>query len=327
MGLLIKDKGVIKMLNRLNNTRARKITLVTMIAFLLAPLCALGGSVFMKNGYIIQGTITKLIKNEETKKVEIVVVSYGNGEVQIHSRFIETWILDKTEEARINRKRVLQKNGAAAKGSPSDNVMAVKELELPGFDAFDLKNGISAAPNGGILPNQPGDGVNPGGKPDGMEAFNPFEVVEREYVALGENQELGNGLYGSLPVGWHLEKNEDGAWVMEGPAANDGQVVPRIAGIVFDRKMSRDTQLALAREEVRKVFANFQVLDEGYCELGVKKGFEIFGRGEYQQKPCHVRQLLVWHQNLTWMFNCVWGAEKDSEAQIEASMQSLEFTQ
>ena len=53
-----------------------------------------GGTVFLKNGYVIQGQITA---SDDTR----VVVNWNNGSTTIYRRFIDEVILDASEEAAI----------------------------------------------------------------------------------------------------------------------------------------------------------------------------------------------------------------------------------
>ena len=64
---------------------------VTALIVLAAP-GLYAGSVFMKNGYIIQGPIVDYTD-------EVVVLGWSNGKAYIHKRFYESVDLDSAEQA------------------------------------------------------------------------------------------------------------------------------------------------------------------------------------------------------------------------------------
>src|SRR5687767_33985 len=52
------------------------------------------GSIFMKNGYIIQGPIVE-------RSDESIVMGWPNGKVTIHKRFVDNVVYEATEEKRL----------------------------------------------------------------------------------------------------------------------------------------------------------------------------------------------------------------------------------
>ena len=263
--------------------------LVVMCWAVVAP----AGSVFMKNGYIVQGPVVEHTTQE-------VVVEWPNGRVTIQSRFVEHVVLDPGEE-----KRLREKEAPAAAEVTSH--------------AEELDRDI-------VLPSNPEDlfsNRKPGSDQVGMEPGAAVTVLPT--VELGERQEIMSGLSGSLPQGWSLRLEGD-SWVAEGPGDSSASGLRcRIAGGYFKKQMGRRSQLRLAKEEAQASFLNWQVIEEGYREISFREGYEIYGCGEHEGRKFQVRQIVVWVTDGVWLVSCVWPAKSDAAAAVEWFLQTLSF--
>ena len=272
------------------DVRVRRVVTIGLV--LLCAAVLQGGTVFMKNGYLVQGPVTELTP-------ELVVISWPYGEVTIHRRFYESVQLTPEEEKQLEERR----KQASAPSVPED----VPELNITLGDPMELFSGAKQSPGTDVpVPQDPTVEVLP--------------IVE-----LGERQELFPSLRGSLPQGWIL-RMEDGVWVAEGPPDERTGNRPRIAGTVVDGRLSRRVQIALAKEEVERSFSGWRVVDEGLREVGLHEGYEICGRGEHGGVEFHVRQILAWVGDGAWIFSCAWQGESEVARVIEWCVQTFEFT-
>jgi hypothetical protein len=274
------------------HTRARFVGVATIVVLLAAASGVSGGSVFMKNGYIVQGPIAD-------NTPEHVVVEWPKGRVVIPRRFVLNVVLDATEERKIQERHVERPAETASFEGTLD-----LELYLPPDPAE-------------LMPGRRPSGTDTGGRET------PAPVVLPS-VELVERQELSPTLSGSLPLGWTLHRERD-AWVAEGPAHPGSGRKPRIAGTVLARDVNRRAQIALALEETQKTFGNWQTVEEGYREVGMREGYEIAGHGEHDGVEVQARQLVAWVGDRAWLISCVWPSESDAARQIEWCLQTFEF--
>ena len=80
-----------------------------------------------------------------------------------------------------------------------------------------------------------------------------------------------------------------------------------------------------SREEARESFRNWQIIEEGFREIGFHEGYEIYGRGEHGGQEFQVRQIVVWTTEGAWLVSCVWPSKSDAAAPIEWFLQTLSF--
>ncbi len=246
----------------------------------------------MKNGYIVQGPVAD-------RTPEQVVVEWPNGRVIIPRRFIDTVKLDAEDKKKIEERHA-RTNEAAAQ---NEDILETNVELPPDPHEFFTDKRVSGSET--HVQEQPAPVVLP-------------------TVELGERQEIMTALTGSLPVGWTLRREQD-AWVAEGPEGEESGGRARIAGMVFSEALGRRTQIALAREEAGRIFANWDVVEEGRRELGFHEAYEIYGRGEHNGTELRIRQILAWPGDVVWLFSCTWPAEGDNARVMESCLQTLDF--
>ena len=98
---------------------SRFICALVILGILLSPGMVYSGSVVLKNGHVINGTI--IVSDEEK-----IIMSWGNGRTTIYHRFIES--ISLTEEEKLN----IQEYRSAQSGSISNKVS--DSIQLPEFN-------------------------------------------------------------------------------------------------------------------------------------------------------------------------------------------------
>lgn len=180
---------------------------------LAVPAVVEGGSVFLKNGYILQG---KIVERGEG----CVVLGWQNGTMTIEDRFIDEVLLDPSEEAALELKRLEE-----------------EEARLRANEAVFVESALSLGAAGVVkLPESYGDILGPGRTPviavespavdlaesrstDEAVAVDPVvetPVVEVERVTAADfskNFSPGFGLTMTVPEHWVTHAGEERATV------------------------------------------------------------------------------------------------------------------
>ncbi len=262
------------------------------------------GSIFMKNGYIIHGSIKEVVEDPATNQLVAVVIGWENGRVKLLSRFIENVVFDAGEKENLEAQA---KEDAMADDGSEDLVerdILLPPLPVDPMAIFREQRQPSLAPGSTAPSELPGGGASA--------------------VALGERRKIFRGLYASLPQGWTLSTMPD-AWVIEGPRGEASGAMARMAGTMFTRELTRRAQTTAAADQIKKAFSDWTLLDEGPREMGLQEAYEIVSRGAHGGVTYQVRQILAWVGKVTCMVNCVWTEESGAAAQIESCLQSFEF--
>ncbi len=262
------------------------------------------GSVFMKNGYIIHGSIKEVVEDPKTNQLSAVVIGWENGKVTLMARFIESVVYDPGE-----KESLAESAKAAATSESTPGEVVERNIPLPTLPVDPLQ----------VLRQEP----RPEAKPV-VETPARTEGPGAGAVALGERRKIFRGLYASMPQGWTVSTTAD-AWVIEGTRDAASGTTPRIAGAVFGQELNRRAQMAAAVEQVKKTFSNWSLVEEGPREVGLKEGHEITSRGVHDGATYQIRQILAWVGKFTYLVNCVWAADSGVAPQIEGCLQSFEF--
>ena len=307
---------------------------VALGAVLAAP-DAQAGSIFMKNGYIIQGPIVEFSEGVEGA----VVLGWPNGKVTIYRRFVEKVDFEPGEERNVR---------------PADSVVVVPEEVLvnPGMDEElpqslpelvklvkldpKLVDPHSATPSlDPVAP--PGDlghevvGVKP---PDGVSPVEP--------VASGKPPETDplagramNGKWGfSLepPKGWK-QADVEGCVTWSGPSGPDGfSPSINITSIPKGTLKWEDACRGL-REDQKIPLRGYRLLKEESTELSNRPAFRVAGRGEStgmsaaSGKKVTVRQVLVEKGDRLWLISTFVGegSPENLDDTLDRSVQSFQL--
>lgn len=286
----------------------------------LTFLCAdrlSAGSVFMKNGYIIQGPVVD-------RDDDSVVLGWDNGKVRIYQRFIESVSYEAGEENRLDenaRARLAEERAVEEILAETEEEEPVDEelpadvnvlLEMYGRATLlgDGSDGATTAPAGGESGTVPTD-IEPVDDqdlpevpdvPDGASA-NDGGTPSVDVRVLAPPSGGGN-LAAALthrsgdfswrpPHGWELRERAEVTEV-RGPTATDGSQ-PSINVVELPRGgASWDATVEMVKDESRQLLENFEVLGEGELTLGENLvGYELIVKGTLGETTRVVRQLLV----------------------------------
>jgi len=140
---------------------------VAVCFFIFSASLARAGSIFMKNGYIIQGPIVEYTKGTEGA----VVLGWPNGKMTIYSRFVERVDFEPGEEKNIRASK--------AKSEEFEEVLVTQEVEVELPEKLEelvkiynlpssLLEGHSAAPVSLAPGEVPGDEKQPGETPNSI---------------------------------------------------------------------------------------------------------------------------------------------------------------
>jgi len=324
--------------------RSGRIGLAALVGFVsvLVFVCAVAnaGSVFMKNGYIIQGNI---VERDEAS----VVLGWSNGKVSIARRFIEAVAYDPGEEKRLEDEDSLRKQKVDAAADDATLLATSNDtmIELPstleelmqtyGHSGQQPGGGGNAqVPPGGATPPQGGDGSTPTinvpvgpNAGQGTGVTTPV-VVLRPDDQLGERvNDADRALSLRPPKGWTALSTE-AAFQVYGQRGPDG-FRPSINVVAFPKGPLGTTEyVELLKEENGRSMKDFEVLHEGPRKLGSQDAYEIVGRGSHRGTTAFVRQLLVPGAEKLWFVSAF---TKDQDASgafslTEESLKSLEFS-
>jgi hypothetical protein len=180
---------------------------ITAAAFLCLILGSAGaahaGSVFLKNGYILQGRIVE-------RGEGVVVLGWQNGRVTIHDRFIDEVLLDPSEEEMIRRRKELEAVEAERSAVEMEN------LDLASNEVISLPDSYESILGGGAVgiatTDDPG-GAEPTGVPiqpigtgetpsdAGIDRIPNPSPEEKFFPALGVALKV--------PEGWRVDERVD----------------------------------------------------------------------------------------------------------------------
>jgi hypothetical protein len=300
---------------------------VALALVVLAAPCLHAGSVFMKNGYIIQGPIVDVDE-------EVVVLGWSNGKAYIHKRFYESVNLAPEEEAEIERRR-LEASELDSNSTPEDEIVITGNVddelpadfqELVSIVVPDLMDGDTGTDSGFLVdPQDLIDGsFDPVSDPAMVDTVE--HLAPRQYVS-----EIGVSL--SPPTGW---VREDGAgnvrWT--GDAQSD-QFLPSL--VIVAAAVTTEWSLEDALESLRKdpvaVLEDFDVVEANELTIGGREAHKIIGRGVAErsedsgESSLQVTQILVPSEHQYWIITTFTSEATDTETQaaIRQAAESVEF--
>jgi hypothetical protein len=281
------------------------------------------GTVFMKNGYIIQGPVV----NQE---LGMVVLGWPYGKVTIYRRFYDNVVLEPGEA------EIIARNQAAAEYSDED---AEEEIVIKEGDALP-ENFAELAKRFDLIPTAPLD-------PTETIEVDPFQDpqsdVETEVTQLpdapflADRQEIkGLGLSIEPPKGWSQVETETGVrWV--GQAQQDA-FIPSI--VVTSGPVTRhwnvDEARAALREDPKEAIGSVEVVSEEEIRIEDRVAYQVVSQGPVQpeahegqgadsQTTLSLRQVLVPGGERFWLVSTFStdNSDVDSVLALEQSLQSL----
>lgn len=284
------------------------------LAFLAALALALAAagrtdaaSIFMKNGYILQGPVVE--RGEET-----LVLGYPNGRVFLAKRFIESVAYDPGEEKRLVEEESLKKQLAAEVGeSRLESLTSMDDVvELPST-LEELMRSYSAPDRGassGSASTDPGT-VTALSQVPGVDPFPPSDggpvpvavVVPRPDDQLGERYpDPTRGLSLQPPRSWTVQPT-DAALILSGRSA-PGALPPSINVLVLSRgAMSPEEYAEQLKKENAQGLEGYELVREGPRNIGSRTAYEVVGKGSFRGKTAFVRQILVMDADQVWLLS------------------------
>jgi hypothetical protein len=319
---------------------ARKICgscLAVAFAALLTPAPAEAGSIFMKNGYIIQGPIVEYSEGTDGS----IVLGWPNGKLTIYRRFVEKIDLDPSEEK--NLKAAVEAKGQEA---PDEVVVKSSEEELPTklvdlVDRIGLPRALvdGARPEARLDPGEektpkapdaalPSDGKAPAPAAGGAdEAVTAVAVVKPpEAPALGRRVTApGWGFSLQPPGGWRQAETE-GCVSWTGPV--DGGFLPSMNVVSCPRGVLTWEEACRAlREDQAAAVAEHQVIAEETFQFKGLKGYRLAARGKAgKDRLIEVHQMMVEKGDRVWILSTFSG-EAPGQTLAQGLQQSLQTFQ
>ncbi|MBI4583422.1 MAG: hypothetical protein HY717_05300 [Planctomycetes bacterium] len=277
------------------------------LGFLLSFAPALwveAGSVFMKNGYIIQGPI---VDQDET----MIVMGWQNGKVFIYRRFLETVVLDPEEEAAIAKKKAKASHPVEAEPEPALIQSSNPEEDLPpNFEAV-VKNlmpegGKNAARGETSVPVAPFSGAGTSPEAAGSSAA-PKEtwpgtvagtegppstppsvevgVIPPENKGTGARQEVAE-LAVSLepPAGWFRENGGEEGVRWAGTRQEDAFAPSLVIVSAAVNEWNLEDARKALYEDPKEVLADFSIVKEEEKLIQGRRVLQFIGQGEVGMK-------------------------------------------
>lgn len=181
--------------------RIATIAAVSLILALGGAGTASAGSVFLKNGYILQGRIVE-------RGEGVVVLGWQNGRVTIHDRFIDEVLLDPAEEEMIRRKKELE---AAEK---AETALAMENFDLASNEVISLPDNYETilGRSASTTMQSPIPGTTPG---TSTQSPIPSTTPQTHVGTLPNPSELEKlfpalGIALQVPNGWKVQESGDG---------------------------------------------------------------------------------------------------------------------
>jgi hypothetical protein len=320
-------------------------------ACLVSALCLLAaspagaGSIFMKNGYIIQGPIVEHSEGADGR----IVMGWQNGKVTIYKRFIERVDFEPGEEK--NAKIV----EAAAVAIPEEIIVTpAVEDELPQTlsEMVKIVNLPQSLIDGPVnLPQTSGEGG--AGKDHGTEAGSwggestEVSVVPNPVDGQAENPPADEtqgtvasptprvseprwGFSLEPPTGWKQEEIQ-GCVSWSGAAGVEGFAPSLNVASISVGALSWDEACAALREDQAAAFKDYQFVAEEKLDLGGRPAYRITGRGLHSRgessTPVAVRQAIVERGGKLWLISTfsTTDAPEDLAVLLDRTVHSLQF--
>lgn len=321
----------------------RLLVLVAPLVWLGGPLDA--GSIFMKNGYILQGPVVDVTD-------AAVVLGWENGKVSVARRFIDSVAYDAGEQQRIERVRQQKLEEEQRAEEIAMESFTRREFdELPADLEVFLRQYGEGVPKDGAAPSgeeevlvavspaadSAADSVAedaPTGEPDDSTWSTDVAVVERPEPEVVEETRVGlddGAVSLRVPPGWTTERRGE-ALVLSSPESGErGGVRPSLNVLRLDAGgLSVEECVVEAKTEQSQLLSGYEVVTEQPREVGDGvSGHEIVARGSFEGQPVVVRQLFVPYGDSVWLLSGFsHGISEDPTfARIEGAIASVEFGQ
>lgn len=282
------------------------------------------GSIFMKNGYIIQGPIVERSEGD-------IVLGWPNGKILIHRRFVDSIVYEQAEEKRLAEDEAQHaKEAQPGEESPLQIESLGESEDLPSDIDTIMKvyviNTKAGSAGGAEAGQGTGDSASGGAGQTG-EDQGTAAIVPRPDELLGERvSDESLAVSFKPPKGWTTERKL-GVFEAVGTAGPDGFRPSFNVTTVAKGPLSGSDYAALLKEEDARVLSDFELLGEGPREVGAEKAHEVIGRGVRAGRTASIRQLVVEKGETLWLVSVFVPAQGGNAvaSQIEESLKTFEL--
>jgi len=284
--------------------------LAAFVAGLGAPPDAGAGSVFMKNGYIIQGRVVKQTPDE-------VVLSWPNGSITVANRFIESVVLDPGDRVKPPDEGTAGPKGAAEPRGPRAEVVLPADLDGLIHEISARSRATGAPGPTPVIATTPGGPESarivagtPEPKPETPAVSadpRPVPVVTPSVEDRTVLRDVGasDGSFTlRIPEDWSFRELGQGAWQVTGPGAAPGKAARISVVAVEGIERSLAEQIAICRRAEGE-FAGLEITRETRREIGLTLGFEAIGTIERDGARFGLRRILVPAGDRAYVIACV----------------------
>ncbi|MGH9362219.1 MAG: hypothetical protein ACRD2T_09895, partial [Thermoanaerobaculia bacterium] len=275
---------------------------------LLAAGAADAGSVFMKNGYIIQGPI---VEHSEAA----VVLGWTNGKLTIYRRFLEKVEFEPGEEKKVSAQPAeapapqpdeLVRVESADDELPPDLGTIIKQYDLPTALIESRLPSGTGEPQTGTAP--PADAVA-GGPPEvapappGGESVPGVEAAPVPAPRTGVDVPAGAPLAATAgepswgftlkpPAGWRSARAEGCVSWTGDPSASGFSPSLNVTSVKRGSLKWEEACRAL-REDQKSPLRSYELVAEEPVEIGGLPAFQVVGKGESGAGPGPGRRVVV----------------------------------
>ncbi|MEM7235305.1 MAG: hypothetical protein AAF517_24225 [Planctomycetota bacterium] len=313
--------------------RALRVVIAAAALWFASAGTAHAGSLFMKNGYIIQGPIVDFDD-------ESYVLGWDNGKVTVFRRFVESIAYDPGEKERLDEQKRLQADEDAATKFVLEEVGSQTE-ELDDLPA-DLDVYLR------LYQHELESKIRPTGTPEtttqvvvtppetSVESTPETHVeVATPEASAGLSKTRVQNTTESLsllpPMGWVVKSVENVELCVQGPKPEDGRAPSSFNVVSLPKgELSPEDCIALMREAHEGIFGEeLQILSESKEERFGERVFQMVGRGTAQGRSMVFQQWLLPREGKLWLISAFTsgdGGPSDQEfAVVQRSLDSLQF--
>ncbi len=294
------------------------------------------GSIFMKNGYIIEGRIVD--RNDDG-----LILGWPHGKMTIAHRFVDSVNFEVGEEERLTLLEEARQ-AAASDDDGSGQISLLSETadaeELPA--SLDLLISKMSRESGGRLDylaqaagladgadgDVDGGGLMNTGRDAGDVTQTPVVRVDSRPALAEEAIERSDlGVRVRPPSDW-VDQSNSQILAFRGSADEGGASSFSVVSLEKG-PLSPEQYVDLLREEQKDSFESLEVLSEGSAEIAGRTGYEIVSRGTRGGDSVLVKQTICVDQDRVWLFSVFAPGEEDdldaTMAAVDEAFATLEF--
>jgi len=289
---------------------------ITTAAFLLLATCgsgaAMAGSVFLKNGYILQGRIVE-------RGDGVVVLGWQNGRVTIHDRFIDEVLLDPAEEELIRRQKEL------AEAEAAETALAMENFDLASNEVISLPDTYESILGSSATPAT--TAWTPGSGPTTTPASDPSQTPVPQAGTLPNPAEMEKifpalGVALQVPSGWKIGESADALQVERAGASG---AVKFTIDLWRSGTIENDVAIGAIAESLAAAFPNAAVESGAELDIAGFPAKSLVCRDSDRRTTC--RQHVVATENGVYVVGMYFPFETDtaSALALDDVLDSLRF--